>query len=383
MDSGFLSYAARKYEEMNEGVTVVINEYMAATTVTAEDGTVHGSFDPEGIPKYAQTINTALMSGRAEDIIDVSVLSWVSLADGGYLLDLEEGLALGYEDYYRSITNAYSYMDAQYAVPLCFSFTGYRLGEALAEEDIPVMLTLDDLVQLSEKYPYPVYSINEDGQYAVFLAEMFFGMDIFKYIDLNAKEAHLDDGKFQTLLEKVKLIADNAEKAQREETKILHEVAIFSAALNQRGIEDYTGVFILTNDDGLGLFRPGGAIPAVNANSENKELALDFIRFMLSEEIQSSPELLYNPVNRKASAEFASQVLAKTEAAEGIPEGFDLEANLVMFNNLAESLGVVSYSDSTLREFVRDELALYFYGEVTAEQAAANLQTTLNTYLKE
>jgi multiple sugar transport system substrate-binding protein len=153
--------------------------------------------------------------------------------------------------------------------------------------------------------------------------------------------------------------------------------------MGSNGTEDYTGVFLLSNGEGKSPFSSVGFLPAVNANSANKELALDFLRFMLSEEMQSSPELLFNPINRKASAGLAAEIFASVEADGFAPEGFDLEANLDLFDNMADKLGVAEYSDRAVKEFVWAELERFFAGEVSALQAAANLQTTLNTYLKE
>jgi multiple sugar transport system substrate-binding protein len=381
-ENGFIDFAAKKYMERNPGVAVVINSHQPEEVTGSRDKTEYNA--EEEISKFTQIINTSLMSGNAEDIIDVSSLSWAALADAGHLLNLKESLGLSEDDYYLNAITAYGYNAAQYAIPLSFSFTGFRFDKAFTETEIPVNLTLDKLVDLSLRHPEnPLFSDSGGGQNAVSIAEMYFGMDFFEYIDLETKEARLDDGRFQALLEKVSLIADNARTAEGDEIPVLWENGIYNAALCTQGTEDYTGVFLLTNDKGLSLFSPVGFLPAVNANSKNKELAIDFMRFILSEEMQSSPELLFNPVNKKAAAALAAQILVSAEADGYAPENFDIEANIVLYNSMADNLGAVRYSDWFVRNFMIEEMSRYFEGQVTAEQAAASLQATINTYLKE
>jgi multiple sugar transport system substrate-binding protein len=153
--------------------------------------------------------------------------------------------------------------------------------------------------------------------------------------------------------------------------------------MNVNGVEDYSGMFLLTNDRGQSIFSPVGFLPSVNANSANKDLAVDFMRFLISEEMQSSTELLFNPVHINASAEMAALLLADVRAGGYAAAGFDLENNVRLFNELAEHLGIVTYSDHFVNTFVRNEIKRYFDGEVSAEQAARNLQSRLNTYLQE
>jgi multiple sugar transport system substrate-binding protein len=363
-----LEFAARKYEEKNDGATITINTYADE----AERDTA----------KYSQIINTALMSGKGEDIIDVSTLAWAKLADRNRLLDLNGKIDFAPGAYYQSILDAYLYGGGRYAVPLSFYFTAFRFDDAFAGDKNPADLTLGGLLSLAAKHPENPLFLSGSGFDAASLAVMMFDLNFNEFIDVHNSQANVDSEKFISLLENIKSI-ENLRWPGPGETAVLWEFALYNPTMNQNGVEDYTGTFLLTNDDGKSLFSPVGFLPSVNAGSANEELAVDFIRFLLSEEMQSSPELLFNPVNIKSSAEMAALVLESVRAGGFAAADFDLERNIVLFNELAEGLTVVRNSDAFINRFVWEEMTRYFNGEASAEESAKNLQSRLNTYLKE
>jgi multiple sugar transport system substrate-binding protein len=366
-DNSFLEFAARRYEELHEGVAVTVNFYAG---------------EERDVAKYSQIINTALMSDRAEDIIDVSTLDWVRLADNNRILDLNGKIDFAPEIHYQSVLDAYLYEGGRYAIPLCFYFTVFRFDEAFAYNEIPKNLTLEGLMPLATRYPDNPLFISGSGLDALSLAEMMFNIDFYEFIDIRNKTANVDSEKFISLLNNINSI-DNLRWPEAGETAVLLEMMLYNPAMTQNGVEDYTGAFLLTNDRGEGLFSPIGFLPSVNAKSANQELAIDFMRFLLSEEMQSSPELLFNPINKKASAEMAALVLAEVRAGGFAAADFDLEHNISIFNELAERAAVAKHSDAFINDFVWTEMTRFFTGEVNAEQAARNLQSRLNTYLNE
>jgi multiple sugar transport system substrate-binding protein len=367
-ESRYLEIAARKYEEIREGVKININ--------------VNATEEERDSAKYSQIINTALMSGGGEDIIDVSYINWAALADSNRLLDLNGKINFSPEEHYMSVLDAYLYNGGRYVIPLSFYFTGLRFDNAFAEIETPKHITLDGLLALAAKHSETPLFLSGTGIDSVSLAYMMFGMDFNDFIDVSNKKADVDSEKFISMLEKINSIS-NLRWLEPGETALIWEVAMYNPAMNSNGLEDYTGMFLLVNEKGGSLFSPVGFLPSVNANSPNRELAFDFMQFLLSEETQSSPELMFNPINKKSSAEMAALVLANVRAEGYAADGFDLEKNISLFNGLAERLTVVQYSDSFVNQFVWDELTRYFDGEVSAEQAAKNLQSRLNTYLKE
>ena len=371
-DSRFLELAARRYEELHEGVKISINAYAG---------------EEKDVSKYSQIINTALMSGRGEDIIDVKALSWWKLADKNKLLDLNSEIDITAETYYKSVMDAYIYKEKRYAIPLYFSFEAFGWGDTLADKELPRHITIDSLLALADKYPgTPLFNDSGFGMGQITLAIKLFDMDFDDFIDLPNKNVNVDGEKFISLLENVQSIAAVLAPPTRDETPLIRQLVLYSPTMSHVGTIEYENAFLLTDDDGQSVFLASGFVPAVNANSRNIELAIDFIRFLISEEMQSSPELVYCPVNKGAARESAELTLGDLQLGGYVPDGFDddkLEQNIAKFNELAERMSVVEFSDVFIRDFVIAEMKRFFTGEVSAEEAARNLQSRLNTYLKE
>ncbi len=376
MDSQFLQFAAKKYEEIHDGVKININTYSTK--------------DEKDVSKYSQIINTALMSGKGEDIIDVSHISWAKLAEKNKLMDLTGAVNLDPAKYYQNVIDAYLYKGKRYTIPLCFAFEAYHFDDALTGKENPANLMLNGLLDLSDRYTADgTTMLFDDSGYGMgqtTLAYKLFTLNFKDFVDVENKKANVDGAKFISLLESVQSIADRLIIKKSGDVPLIHQFLLYSPAMSHLGTVDYNDMFLLTNEAGQGSFSTIGFLPAVNANSTKKERTLDFIQFLISEEMQSSPELMYCPVNKTAAEEAAKLVFADAKSGGYMPDGFDedsLERNIAKFNGFAGYLSVVEYSDDFIRDFVLTEMTRYFQGEESADQAAKNLQSKLNTYLKE
>ena len=372
MENRYLEFAAQKYEETHDGVKINITAYAG---------------EERDIAKYSQIINTALMSDKGEDIIDVSYISWVKIADKNKLLDLSNEINLTSDAYYKSVMDAFLYNGKRYAIPMGFAFEAFQYGEVMADSENASDLTLDKLISLSERYPdTALFDGSGFGMGRVTLASQLFSIDFDDYVDYSNKKANIDGDKFISMLNDVRSIGDRLTIQKDGDVSLIRQLIVYSPVMCHRGTLDYTNMFLMTNANGDSNFMAGGFLPAVNANSNNKRLTIDFMKFLISEEIQSSPELSYCPVNKNAAAEAAKYILADTIAGGYELEGWgedNLERNSAIFDELAGKLTLIEYSDNFIREFASEEMARFFQGEISAEDAAKNLQFRLDTYLNE
>ncbi|MDR3239534.1 MAG: extracellular solute-binding protein [Clostridiales bacterium] len=371
-DSEFLTSAARQYEEAHEGVTVNITFYAG---------------EEKDVSKYAQIINTALMSGKGEDIMDVSRITWAKLADKNKLLDLNGLIQLDSAQYYQDVLDAFLYKGKRYAIPLCFMFEMFQFDDAWGDEEAPADFTIDGLLALADKYPETtLFNGGGGGMGPTALAYKLFSLEFKNFLDMENKIASVDNEKFISLLQNVQSLAGRIQIKERGDTSLIRQYMIYSPAMSSGGTVDYADMFLMTNELGQAGFETSGFLPSINANSVHPELAADFIRYLLSEEIQSSPELICCPVNKNAAAALAKLVFGDVSAEGYAPDGFDdnsLERNIQKFNEFARQLGILEYADHVILDFVNTEMNRYFQGEESAEQAAKNLQSRLNTYLTE
>jgi multiple sugar transport system substrate-binding protein len=372
-DDAFISFAAERFEETRGGVKVNVVTYMTESNLSYENAA----------EDYSQSVNTAIMSGGGEDIIDVSRLTWEKLADRQMLLDLNNYVTLNPDEIRMNILDAYLYNGKRYTVPLSFVFESYSFNEKY--DELAKDSTLNDLLTLSRRHEGVELMTSGGGFDAAVLAELMFNLNYHKYVNLPDKSVSFDDGTFAAILENIKeLDKSGALDSPKEWTDALMvQHLTYTPVMTNNGTELYDDFFLLVNDKGNGTFDCISSLPAINKNSKHPELAAEFISFLLSEEIQSSPENLFSPVNFKAGAENARLSFESTKAEGYAPEGFDLQKNIDLFNNMAAKLTSVGCGDRFISRLYWDEVTRYFGDEQTAEQTAANLQSMISTYLNE
>ena len=361
---GFFEEAARRFEEIHDGRYTV-------TFVTVGDAR-----------SYAQIMNTALMSGMGEDIIFASQLAWQRLADVGKFVDLNNKMNFPPNEFYQSVLDAYLYNGGRYVLPLQFNVWAFSLNDEVSATVNSNRFTIEDVITLAYAYPHLEVFHSPMGMCATTLAYRIFELYFDEFIDLPNRTANVDNENFINLLKSIQPLAYRLMVTSWATPPIIIETLFHNIVMNVEGIQDYTGFNIMTNSRGEGLVSARNHM-AINANSQNQELAARFLQFLISEEMQSSPEMWATPVNRNAAITNSSAMLESQRALGFVPEGVDFETNLVAFNSLADRLTIAGTSDPFIGDFVRTEMTRFFDGEVTAEQAAVNLQARLTTYLNE
>ena len=156
---------------------------------------------------------------------------------------------------------------------------------------------------------------------------------------------------------------------------------------------------------------------AMNANSENKRLAWEFLKFLLSDEMQSSTSNMSIPANRNAMAEKARYEVASGVFGQGLRMGgvygqggasgqgvgmrleedstdaadIELTENqLLVLNEYLELIrkfgGMINAwnpIDGRIMDLVNEETEQFFAGEKSAQDAASALQSRVTLYLNE
>ena len=364
-DFPFIEEAARRFEAMHDGrYTVNI--------------TVYGDFT-----SYAQIINTALMSGMGEDIINVSHIPWQRLADAGMLVDLNSMISFAPGEFYQNILDAFLYNGNRYAMPLSFHMETFTLGDGASTNLYPNRFTLEDLLDLASIHPDAHLMISPMGTYGTGLAYTFFNLNFAEFVDLANRRANIDNENFIRLLEDVQSLNDRLHAPFQNENVLIIKDIFFSPTMSSNGMPDYSNFHILTNGRGEGMVHSFDVL-AINANSNNKELAARFLQFVISEEMQTSPEIWQTSINKNAAMSNAAALYESIRAGGFTPpDYFSLDTNIAVFNRLAGRLTMAPTSDPFIIEFVRNEMDRFFNGEVTAHEAARNLQARLTTYLNE
>ena len=439
----FLSEAAARFENAFPGTRINILTFSSMPETTDVDlgggriGGVTEQLDRQEESDYISGINAQLIGGRGPDILAMDVLPCHRYADAGLLEDLrvfmdaDENFHMN--AYRRNIFESTRYKGGQYFLPLDFDFRYVVFDKDKLSAETALVLRSKD------KFTYPelIGLIREqfaaDGSDARVIdlggdeARAFrtiWQLDYNKYVDLTDKNVHFTDsgfagmllefdrqrrsGYFQpvfaTLAEEVQDSMDNQDLYyfQYQPAYYLKLMFIPTDGGYRRDWpahpdpDEIAG--LLTNEDGGAVFRSFQSY-AINANSQNKALAWAFLKFMLSEEMQQSTDLLGLPVNNAAFTDRAGLGLVRmpnyvfgegdSYTMEGFLENPDekyIEAYqdyLSRLNVFVDALDEYSVADETISRMITDEAALFFNGSKSAEDVAAVLQNKVRLYLDE
>jgi len=245
-----------------------------------------------------------------------------------------------------------------------------------------------------------------------------------KYVDVENKKANFQDGSFVRLLNELNeqrlngyfkpdflsmeeqtqdfIESQDLYYYQYQIGQVLKNIFLpkddftSSGAFPIPDIDEIAG--LLTNEAGEAAFRCYQTY-GMNANSKNKALAWEFIKFMQSEEMQQSLNLLGLPVNNAAFVENSKVNL--TKIPNYVPQGSDgytvdgyhelseekyqraYEDFMKYHNEFVNALNFYPVTDQIINDMVYSEVEYFFGGSKSAEAVASVLQNKVFLYLNE
>lgn len=407
----FLEEAEQKFESAHPDIDIQIEETVPVDTGTNGKMVMMGPDSgptPEQVDKYVNTVNTAIMSGKAADIISVEHLPGDKYAEKGLLADWNELTgkdgSFRKSDYYENIFNGVAKGGGWYGIPTSFSLD-VMIGNAslLKQHSLDDKTwTWDQFVELLEKQGQ-----SEKGKFGIsmvkpedllsYLVETVYG----KLVEKDGNSVKFDADAFQTYMEEVKKLYDNklatAENTGPGSTSFSH--------VNMMNPIDIVMLPEMKGGDNGKLLLPPGTgqdegIPfksnqvlALNAKSKVKEPAWEFVKFLLSEEMQSSNSLFNFAVHKEALKKKLKEMQemmsgGKAKMMIKTPDGENQAADLTdedieQILSVIPSVGKYGNKDPKVLSMIREESAAYFSGNKTADAVAGLLANRVTTYLNE
>ncbi len=442
LSQAFLDEAAQKFEEKYPGTKVTIDSFseMPEMKSSEQDGekiqVVMQKDDPQGRADYISKTSTSLMSGQGADLLAMDVLPIYKYVEFGQLENIRQYMDHDADfhrsDYRENILNALALQDGIWYLPINYSFDYYAYDSTLTGKEDNLKFGGDQAYSTSQLmelgkadfdgsnkiFPAPAYLQSGNGD----MFSILFKDNYSTFVDLKNKKANFKDGSFQDMINGVKSSADDGTIGQAAS-----ETTDSSTLMNSM-IEDPTERFFFKPKNQFALiqetypdrtFRIGvstsevsngietddqiagicaeesGIIPftydqafAMNANSRNKQTAWAFMKFLLSEEMQSSPNMsmLALPMHNKARKD-RTENLYRMLFAEGGElnetqrEGLDRYLNAV--EALSNQINGYTYRDTTIQDMVIKEMKYFFDGTKSADQVCEVLQNKVDLYLNE
>ncbi len=387
-DNSTLRQAASIFQQEHTDVKVNFTtamtreEYEAADIATRED--------------YIRALNTELLAGSNYDILVLDGLPADSMIEKGVLADIHDLLQPMIEDgtLYKNIMDNYNDSGKIYRVPARFSVNmlfGVNTDvmklnslESLAEyasshTDAPMFgsLTPEDLVNTF--IPYEINFLF-DGDGKISRDNLLHTLNALKVIsDRCGIVESYDDVLFR---------GNNTWNMTRGEYLTLTSPKSFIDLYSFGMVKHVNGYYTSYKNS----FTPSCEL-GINSKSAQAELAKEFLRLVLSEEIQTND--LYDgfPLNSKALIASSSQDRSSYSAAASVTNEDGSETMIVFealdqkqIKDLVDICSSVSdkvTSDEHITAVIKEKAGEFFRGKLSAEALADAIIEKLNVYLSE
>lgn len=433
--------------------------------------------DPQAKSDYINKISTELMSGKGADVLAIDILPFYKYAANGQLDNLREYMdndaSFNIDDYRTNLFDAISDDNGQFALPIDYSFDYFAYDSSLFTESQQEALksadklSTEQIVELGREAFAEVNTDNSDPTYMFGLNEgaerdgMFrtlFLQNYSDFIDINSKKVNFKDGEFVSLFDRVKEYADEGiiktgsggnmvnrgeigadldsmeltpemfgkNESERYLLKTQSSEMLMQAfnknsrmrmmSVGMGNTENDEISSIVANNKGEVSYTYSQAY-GINSNSQNKNTAWEFIKFLLSDEMQESLNLRGLPVNKEAflnktkmsitgelyanaakSGGGGMRVKTSGAAEGGEPKEapvleymteLDEEGQKVFDDYVAQvekytsQINAFFITDSSIEEAVVGEVKNFFSSSKTAEEVADALQNRISLYLNE
>lgn len=335
--------------------------------------------------KKREALLEAVKNGTAPDIIlwedgDLSLTCGIEDFMEDLYLWIDRDAELSREDFLENLLEAYE-VDGR----LCRITPSVEIHTVAGRRSVvgdKEDWTIDDLEALLREYPelVPGYSGNEyysrdnNASYKAHYLSRLIALAGEQFIDLEAERCSFDSEEFVRWLklcggETVERVEKAAETTGTEEPKTVFGTQTVKYLAGIQYIEHNYGDEVVyvgaPYGDGCGSYITGILPMGIYAESEVKEGAWEFVRYILSKEYQDGAQLSLS-IRRDCMAE-------RAEAA-----GLAADAPVM---KLIETVNRDAFYTSEMRSIIQTESRKYFYGEVSAQEAAALIQAEMEKYL--
>lgn len=386
----FLSASAEKFMKIYPDVKVTINSYQGEGGVNAVDN-------------YLAYLNTKIMTGKAEDILSTTFLPIKKYSEMGVFEDLSPYVSsmpeFNEENYFMNVLLAAREDSGElYLLPYIARFQTIGFSKELlsGHTDFEKELSSEGSHRFSSAMAIAKQLVDETDKPNAFLTligEVDFTHRLFQdslrqFIDVDKKEVYLDTPEYIELLKYVK---DLLENGYFESSIDFYNVEYYLAAIVDLDVqaafysldESAGDVYCMPIADAAGnVSISANPCVSLNSASENKKLAWEFIRYLLSEEAQTQPSVLGAAVNRQGFE-------AAVERYHGFYSNGNKNTSITKeaYHDVLETwmnqINDCDTLDSDILWMVDEENSKYFSGQQTAEDTAGNLQRQLEQYFNE
>ena len=400
----YLEEAIKQYKKIRPDIHIEIKEYLARPQTEENGMGQSGEAMSKGdIEKYVQTVSTQLMSGKGADIIVMNELPQDKYVAKNILTNfydlMDKDADFDRNQYYQNIFEGSQDGEGLYAMPFSFAIDALTGNtEMLEQANIKIddqTWTWDEFENISKKLKEKV------GEDYVAFVNLFPIQLLAEYIEANYDtlidqgKANFDSELFRDMMRQIKSMYDEGvlkaeftydyNKTLFHNANLLDPITGLSQVLDPK-IKIYQRPTVNGKYNGTGFksyFTLG-----MNSKSKVQDEAWNFIKFMLSEEMQSTPMVMgfamHKAVVEKQLGEAKQQAVAGTMPL--LEQKFDantVESKIKELHKLIEGANKNLSSDFKVVSIAIEEFDSYMSGQKSVEDVSKLIQNRVNTYINE
>ncbi|WP_409345721.1 ABC transporter substrate-binding protein [Paenibacillus sp. MBLB4367] len=395
-----LQTAVRKFEEKHPDIHIEIKEHLA--TPKSDNG-MTATRSQADIEKYIQTVTTQAISGKGSDLIEMNELPQDKFVKNGVLVNLYDMMAkdasFDKNKYYQNIFKSSQNGDGLYAMPFFFTVDLISGNTGMLQK---ANITIDDKTWTWDAFKDISKKLKENAGTDFYAFVNMFPIQLLnEYIEDNYSElvrngkANFDSELFRAMMKQVKSMYD--EGVLQAEFTYDYSKGLFSKsglynpeqALTD-SLRENTQFYRAPSLNGKtqsGTFKAFFNL-GINTKSKVQPEAWAFIKFLLSDEMQSSPELKYIPINKGVTDNKLKEagdkiVKGSLPVPNGKTDAKSVEDRTLTIQKLLDGAGKKLGSDFKVVSIAMEEFESFMSGQKSAEDVSKLIQNRVNTYLNE
>jgi ABC-type glycerol-3-phosphate transport system substrate-binding protein len=406
--SKFLDIAASRFKQINPDCRVVINA---------------PSEDERDDEKYVRVLNTEILAGKGPDLFSVSGLPFEKYVSKNILADLGDIIEKDKNPeavkYYKNILDALKIKGILYSMPVSFSFHAMAANSKILKDSSVEIgdsgWKWDDFEKVAKELEghiakgvsvLPGISCRD-------LLDMILKGNCGQFIDKEARKADFSNPGFIRLLNIAKKYGNsnlNEENSSEARSGLLMAIAREAVVFCPDRVSGFSWISLrkslysgqlrllnLPSQDGkkTGAFSCDMLL-SVNNKTGCREEAFEFIKFLLSDEMQCSPELTGFAVKSSIQAKRIERwnngissagmvAMGSSKSGSRLNLSFErlTEQDIRLVDNFIGSLSVYSDTGNEILKIIEEEAEAYFDGIKTADDTVKLIQDRVNLYLGE
>ncbi|MBJ8096140.1 MULTISPECIES: ABC transporter substrate-binding protein [Bacillus cereus group] len=394
-DTERLKQKEKRYEQKNPKIDIQIKE------VVPEEKSIE-TYEEKAISK----LNTELLAGKGSDVILLDSLPQEKYVKKGLLTDLSEMMeqdkSFDKNQYFNNVLDHSKINGKLYGIPLGFWLSGILADDtAIQQSGVKVNdkeWTWSEFISIGKelaskgKNKYVIDDTPPERMLKFLMQDHY-----TELVDKASGKARFESDLFVQMLEDVKKMYDEklatAEKGSSKGA-YFSPVAISAieyyfttgAAFALTGTKMYHNPHIAGQKKGV-AFTPQTTV-GINAKSPVKKEAWDFLKFLMSEELQVSESFHLKgnafPINKTA---YEKQIKMLKEKGKIEHTGGSIinitENDIQGLEKMVAEISVQAPEDTKIESIIKEESKSYFIGQKSAKDVAALIQNRVTTFINE